>query len=396
MKNTKIAFLTKKNLFPYYMHIIKNIPPHLVDIIYKDEIPEDCKKFEQQGFSFFAYDKNILHAYDFWVVDEVEVFFEVFSKLTREELRGKIICTLRHCLDYTGKDIPLAQFSIRGHKLIAAPSDAFENTIGKDNLDLFEKATKLPVNEKTEFAYTGPYNIAEWTKKIRIPKKDFRNDLEESLGCSLPKDKPIVAFFKDELGYEKSIIHGLKKLSEHATIIYKSYKQKDPCLLALGKNITLWPSTSFAPNLLRFASDFILAGYSSGTLSSSIMLGLKVIPYYTKQIYVKGRAFKELGSFEALLPRPPYRSTNHRCLIGYGESFDIENTERIKTIMSSKGYWDDYAKKLPEIQKFSFGDYVLEDSEVKTAKLILRAYLKGSFGLDGHTIKLRDNFLKDC
>ncbi|WP_291325443.1 hypothetical protein [Desulfovibrio sp. UCD-KL4C] len=342
------------------------------------------------GFSFFHYNEKNIFDYSFWVVDEWDVLFGFISELKKEKLQGKIICALRHHLDYSGRDLPSAHFSIRAHKCIAAPSDAFVNVITKDNLDLFKQATTFPVHSKIEFAYTGPYHIAEWTKKREHQKKEFRAELEETIARKLPEDKPVIAFFKDELTYEKSIIHGLKKLSKHATVIYKPFEENDPCILALGKHVTLWPSINYAPNLLRFASDFIFAGYSSGTLSSSIMLGLKVLPYYTEQVYIKGRAAKELGSYKTFMPRPPYTHTNARCLAGYGEFFDLENTANILKAINSENFWNSYSKRLPEIQKIAFGDYTLEDPEIKTSKLILRAFIKGSFGMDASIIKIKE------
>lgn len=380
------------NAFPYFSHIVKNLPQNMVHIILWDKKTNvTVELFRKKGYSLYHIDDVDLNDYDFFLIDECELHYtNRFDKLS---VAGKRFCCLRHSIDQGIRHIPKAHYSIRGHKRNAYPGDATKNTATRENPDVLQRMTTLHPLQKIEYAYTGPYNMGKWTKEIHTPKYKFRTELENVIEQSIPQDKPVIAFFLDEYGYDRSLIQGLKKLAKHATIIYKGLDQNDSRLLALGKKVIKWPSIGYAPNLLRFSADFILCGYYSGTFASSLMIGLPVLPYYTQQIYYKGRGCKELDSFMRFMPKPnsPCRGINQSCIGEFGAVYDIEDTERIVGAMNDTNFWKDYQARLPEIQKKVFGDYCLEDSDVKAAKLILRAFLTGTFGEDVNAIKLIDD-----
>lgn len=124
--------------------------------------------------------------------------------------------------------------------------------------------------------------------------------LERKLGANLPKEKPIIAFFVDEYCDKTQVEEGVKKLASYASIIIKSYRG---WLMQDVPETYNWPDTGYAPNLLRFGADYILAGYQSGTLSTSTMLGLKIIPYYTDPVYINGNWDKAVtSSYTYFLP----------------------------------------------------------------------------------------------
>lgn len=385
MKENRIAFVTQSSSFSFYTHVIENLPKDMVHIILRDKLPDSAEMLKEKGYQFHLVDKVNLEDYEFFVNDECDLMYEsIFYGLSDA---GKRFCCLRHSLDQGVRYIPKAHYSIRAHQRLARLGNAMENTVTRNNPDLLLKMTSISPRLKAEYAYTGPYHMGKWTKEVHTPKNTFRTELEAAIGQKISKEKPVVAFFLDEYGYDKSLILGLKNLAKHATIIYKGLEENDSRLLALGKSVIRWPSVGYAPNLLRFSADFILCGYYSSTFASSLMLGLPVLPYYTKQIYYKGRSCNDFDSFMRFMPKSSDMNINHRCIAGFGAVYDIEDTKRLVAAMNDSSFWNEYPSRLPEIQKSAFGDYCLQKADVKTAKLILRAFLTGTFGNAVNAIK---------
>ncbi|WP_027179569.1 hypothetical protein [Maridesulfovibrio bastinii] len=385
----KIAFIVQGVTFKFFKPIIENIPPDLIHILYNHYLPVEAEELIQKGYNFIPFNIALLSYYDFIVLDAGDLPQSRFSTLTPQSLHGKTVCRLVHATDADIHDSPYVNFTIGAHKasLDYGSSKYWSTAVTIKEKELFSKAMKLPVNQKLEYTYTGPYHIGKWLEKRNTPKEELRPKLEKILGLKLDTDKPLVVFFRDEISDDEAVIRGLRKLSKHATVIYKTVGGFDPCLEALSEDVIFWKNRSLAPNLLRFSADFIFAGFCSGTFASSLMLGLNVIPYHTQQVFHAGRDSQKLKSYKALAPTPPYKSISHRCIHYYGQIFDIENTENLISIISSQSYWDNFYEKLPIIQKRCFGDYTLEGADVKTAKSILSAYSKGTFGLDGYLIK---------
>lgn len=375
---------------PFYTPVIQELPPEMTQIIFSGPDFASLETMRAKGYAVRPVAESNLEAYSLILCDENEFFSNgTFDRLVGTSAR---FCCLRHSTDHKGCGVPGAQYSIRPHQMLAEAVDQVEWTVNRDNEELFRQALALPPHAKTEYAYTGPYHLGPWETKRAAPMRERRQELEEALGRSLPSDKPVVAFFLDEQGQYPMLVAGLRSLSEHATIIYKGLTKDDPCLAALGDAVIPWPSLAYAPNILRFGADFLLVGYNSGTFTSSIMLGLRPLPFFTTVIHPYGRRSSELASFNALLPGDVYQNINQCCMGGFGAIFDIEATDKLMAAMRDDSFWDAYNERLPDIQKLAFGAYQVEGASKKTAALVLRALLTGSFGAEAYKIVLHPHW----
>lgn len=214
-----------------------------------------------------------------------------------------------------------------------------------------------------DIAYSGLYHI----DLVECRRKFTRDELVNSF--SLNPDRPIITCFIDEISDFNQVHIGLKALSEHFNVLYKSYGTWSELYQFSELNVI---DDARYNNLLRFGSDYILAGSQSGTLTSCAMLGMRVIPYHTEIIYNnckdRERYYKSLktGFGDTLdleqvasisFPRHKWHGFNKVI-----ESLLITNIDAIVKLVNDKAFWDVYEHTANEWQSSSFGKYHLHDS----------------------------------
>lgn len=291
---------------------------------------------------------------------------------------------LKHSLDS-----PIFSYRTPAHWYIGASQRQIEITeIGKalrSQAELFTKIMEMPISLRNEYAYSGPYHLGEWVTRRHNPKEVLRQELEAFLGCTFDATKPVVAFLQDEFCYEQQVLDGLARLTEHVNLVVKA----GPRISALP-GVFVYPSSSFAPNLLRFAADFILAGYHSGTLASSIVLGLPVIPFYTPMIIWK--AGVDAGKYKQYTAYMERQENGDNICIDILEQINpplnLQDTDAVLERMNNIAWWKDYERRLPVAQKSIFGDYLIEGASEKTAQLIRHVFEDGTFGKDVAAVRV--------
>lgn len=252
-----------------------------------------------------------------------------------------------------------------------------------DNTKLFSYLMSLPAHLKDEFTYSGPYHIGDWAAKRNAPKNQLQQELAETFHFNFDSAKPVVAFLQDEFCHEQQVLDGLRHLTPHVNLVIKGRLPSIPGSFE-------YPDISYAPNLLRFAADYILAGYFSGTLVSSTMLGLPVIPYYTSMIYYKGRRHNNRGRYTRFFNRE-YRKDDIRLdiLETLNPPVDLQNTQAILDKFADNAWWAEYHRQLPAVQRAVFGSYLVEGAAERTAQLIRKVFSQGTFGEDAVAARLR-------
>lgn len=254
-----------------------------------------------------------------------------------------------------------------------------------DNARLFSYLMSLPAAVRDEFSYSGPYHIGRWAERRHESKALLQQELAETYGYSLAPNKPVVAFLEDEYCHEQQVIDGLKHLAPHVNLVVKG---RD--LLSIP-GVFVYPNYAYAPNLLRFAADYILAGYHSGTLASSTMLGLPAVPYYTTMVFYKGGRFVgKRARYTCYLERTPGK--NDMCLDileSLNSPVDLQNTEALLERFSDGAWWAEYSRRLPAVQQAIFGNYTIDGAAEKTAQLIKRVFEQETFGEATTAVRLR-------
>lgn len=380
----KIAWVMTPPEMPYYQPVIDCLRSESIDIFIG--APVVGGKISPQRLQSLKY--------DFVLNDAHDILQYSCAVVSRSFLYGKlkdISATKIRCVVLThAVDAPLMSDSFPAHWYIAASQRQVEMTesgkfIRSQQPALVEKLLSLPAGLRNEYAYTGPYHLGEWLEKRHRPKALLQRELEDFLGCAFDGGKPVVAFLQDEFCHEQQLVDGLTRLSKHVNLLVKGSSP-----LSSLSGVFAYPHASFAPNLLRFAADYILAGYHSGTLASSTMLGLPVIPYYTSMVFLGGRTKGKRARHTVYLER---QSNGNNIALDILELLNppvnLQDTKNILARIYSEDWWTGYRLRLPTVQKKVFGDYDIDNASQKTAQLIRRVFSEGTFGEDTAAVRLR-------
>ena len=247
----------------------------------------------------------------------------------------------------------------------------------------FAKWQTLPKTYLNEYAYTGPWHLGEWLTKRFWPKTRFRELLEETLKATLPATKPIVFFLEDEFCHPHLVGQALAKLAKHVTLIIKARKNLKV------RDAFNWPSQSLAPNLPRLASDLTLAGFQSGSLATNTMLGLPVIPYYTKFVWRKKQGKRSLQPYATFSAN---RTGICAEICQENPPLDLTDTEAILDRLNDSAWQSTYLQRLPQIQRMIFGDYELDHCVEHTGQLLLTALEQGTLGSKTIALRIRPEY----
>lgn len=256
----------------------------------------------------------------------------------------------------------------------------------------------FPVAEdcKCEICYTGPYHLGDFLERRHEPKAVLRKELAEELGIEIPEDKPLVFLLEDEISHIGQIAYAANKMSQYATVIYKSFLEpRDPRLAKFNRDIHITRG-GLAPNLLRFSADYVCCGYMSGSFTTSVMLGQNVLPFYSR---IVERRYNyedfELVSYKYFIEKMEHlyfsaKYTLYSRFLSAGKLLDLVDAASMEKAILGTEYRDWYQANLPELQKEAFGDYMLEGSPQKTAEYIMRFVKDGTLGKDCSAIYLKE------
>lgn len=394
------AFFLDPGEVNYYGPVIRALPPKAVDLhigSWSKPSPEQAKQPEDlaphlktsfaalrdAGYRLDLADNTALEKYRQAVLSAS--FLRQRSWTDKSLLASMQCACLYHAVDGGGQDAGHAHWQVLAHQ-----RQALRPAMGKvcrhSAPELFAALNALPSRYTDKYAYSGPYHLGIWEKKRHAPKTLLRAELEVALGRPLPADRPVVAFLRDEFCHLPQVENGLRSLAEHVCLIVKGIPRE-----RLPKSAIVWPYGGYAPNVLRFAADFILAGYNSGTLASSVMLGLRCIAYHSAQVWEQGRGQGALADFTAPMPYlgcAPIRDIPYYLK----NSADIEDTGALLNLLEDAPLWRRYTALLPPAQRLFFGEYRIDGAAEKTAQLLHRLFTEGDFGEDTAAVRLRPEY----
>lgn len=244
---------------------------------------------------------------------------------------------------------------------------AWSENSAKAVIPVLENSAKRPRNLRTSISlcYAGLFHI-----DIKACKETYRREeLVERL--SLDPTKPIITCFIDEASDLQELYEGLVALGDGFNVIVKSYL--DWAELYPFEGLKVISDKSFN-ELLRFGSDFILAGSASGSLTTCAMLGLNVVPIYTSrsfknsnvryQFYSGQKNLKADDIIDNYIPKPRWHH------------FDdvvkpvLITSSALKDCLGDTRFWEQYHAGKQGWQEKSFGRYFGQDAAAKTAALI--------------------------
>ncbi len=385
----KIAFLLKNNELPQYASVIKCLPTDLCDIYLETYIHKsdafmvvERRKLKNLGYNIINIlseskkrefrQKLVLYSTIVCVDSSVITYF------SPTEIRKLPCISLPHATSAANSTVPCR------HQIFSYENAMQGLVTKKSNPKKFEEISMLPIEDIDAAAYSGPYQIDDWTQKRHSSKEELHKELEEFVGQSIDKNKPIVAFFDEHqsclLPDQIKATQALAS-SEEITFIAKFFHND----WELPKNAIIYPTKAHSANLLRFSADYVLAGFQTGTLASSLMYGLNVIPYHTNRTHHSVYKFMADNQNVILTDyKEMIKGTLFENAFNSIENFEvnINDTQALLNRIKDANFWKNYHEKLPEIQKSLFGNYLIEGAAQKTASLIIQFFGTKSFGND--------------
>lgn len=400
------AFFCTPPEVKFFSGIIKNIPKEILDIHIGTIAPgndtftgladcmvKDIHKLMDAGYCVHPLDTEKLMEHR--AVALSFLFFHPRFLDWRNKKSWPNLIYLMHDTSYFGLswDLPPHFYIMASKGQALAPEN--DKVSKESDPEKFFQYMSLPKNMVNEFSYTGPWQLNEWCKNRNLSKEKLRDMLEQKICARLPENKPVIAFFLDEYCDRALVEEGFKKLVPYASIIVKGWGN---FIMPDLPGAYRWPDRNYAPNLLRFGADYILAGYQSGTLSTSTMLGQKIIPYYTEKVHIHGNWLNDGSrSYTYFLPdqtpNPKVAAKlPTRIMDVLNPPLNLLDTEGILDRINSREWWNDYAARLPSVQKSIFGDYSIDDAPERTAGLIMKVFEKNSFGNDAAAVRIRPEY----
>ncbi len=395
----EFAFYLSPYEMAYFGAIFRNLPKEFIDIhighlnreitdfsTLKPEYREQIDKLADDGYTVLPLSPNALDEYRAAAMS-TEFYGPASNLFDWQKKRHTRLVALVH-----STYLPLETTGLAANSYLLASRREAEypellKVSSSENPLLFKKFSSLPRHVLNEYAWAGPYHFGDWLEKRFLEKSVLYAELEEKLKRELDPSKPVVAFLESWYNHPGQMKAALEKLAPHVNLIIKKLTPMDI------PGAYLWPDDSFAPNLLRFASDFILASYRSGTLTSSTMLGLPVIPYYTSLVSQDWFVRSKWTSYKLLMPEK-YEGKD-MCvdiLTTINPPIDLLETDKLLERMNSPDWWRAYQQALPAAQKAIFGEYEIEGAAARAARLLVRITGTGSFGNDVAALRLRPEF----
>lgn len=381
----KICFLcTNLEHLKYYYRVIKYICPCLADIVIERRGDRDQELINEYDIADYKILFGLGHAknYDIIVLDSNCMAFAKYYGLPAKFIilphdmtvcppvsqigRSSLCITMTPCETDQDPILPLADMDDKNLNLLSA----------------------IDIQARCELVHTGPYYI-ETCDYESEDKSIYKNIIRKKFNYNIDPLKPVLVIFEDELCDTEQFVNCANNLCNYANIIikplsYSNFQSVDK----LDADINIYNGRELFPKLLIKSADFILAGFCSDILFISIMLGLKVIPYYSKKI----KSGNMQRSYEDFINTTNTSEQLRSRLLKKVSLFDLLDVENIKNavIASEYSYW--YYDMLPTLQKEVFGDYIQLDGAHLTAEYIIRFSINGTLGKIRNAIYLRDKY----
>ncbi len=415
------------NALKYYSPFLQKIPKEELTIIIEDkDIPfeESVKIIESYGLVGYEIVNDLvgLENYSTLMCDFLRVASHNPNKKLIEHLekyKETKLIGLIHSSDFIPTQIEQKHFTAIMHceknntQISPQQADFFFD----DKSFSFEMLEEIAPYAKTEYTYTGPFQMGDYLKKLHEHKENFRKELEEHLSIKFDKNKKIAFVLEDELSDFHELVEGMNALAEHMYVIFKPFAMPQTIIEKLSPKVILYQTKALAPNVVRFGADIVLAGFDSGTFFSSCMLGIPVIPFYvpwcrkknvkqitplhTRNILDNGFSFESFfynvfSNKKELLEQGRTIESSFALKLHFAyhkKIYNLLDTESLIKAINENEYLDWYGKNIKNLQEKAFKDYFLENAAEKTAEYILDYAKNGTFGTNCASVYLKPEYV---
>lgn len=378
-----LCFYGNRFTLSYLSELIKKIKSSNIDLVIEGDYSSNY--IEEIGLgSYNLVQKNEINNYKNILAE--------WRDIPHLEKHQRLIC-FSHEVDYS--HVPPKEASAY---IYPYESAAIHGNIRLLN-DEWKNLAKIAPENKREIAYTGPFHIVPPKES---DKEKLRKIIEKKYDFKFDPAKPLVYALNGEMCHIGQLCYCLNRLADSCNVIFKVLGIPDNSLrkYKIDSRIFIISDKQFSNNLLRFAADYILADYFSGTCATSFMLSLPIIPFFSR--IVQNMHFPKSSPFHyrTLIGEYNYKLINIfdvnmigkrlRSYLFYNNLLYDLLGDGIKNLIINNAYDETFTHHLPILQGEIFGDYMREGAAVKTAELIDRYVKTGSFGPDCAAIHFRE------
>ncbi len=409
----------------FYSPIMKHIPTDFVDIVCATEYKQEV--YHNELILNGLEEHNLVSG-----VEQLENYDTIFCDFGRVTLDTDLnflefldknketkLVLFSHSLDF----IPTEMISYPHTAFIMAYSAIVElcneKTFFRQTEFSRQRLEKIASHTKIEYAYTGPFHMGEYLKRLDTPREIFKKELEEILEVEFDTNKKVICYLEDQEMEFGQMVTFLNRLAEHTHMIFKPLVMPQDYLSQLSEKVIVWKDKNYAPNQLRFGVDAMLVGFNTGSLVSGCMLGIPIMPVFSS-LYRKNQEGSDYLFIKTLLKNQLHaahliflqlmwasnsvnayeeKSSNyivHPTYLRFAANnylFDISDIDRLLAAINGDEYFNWYNANIKEIQKEVFGDYFLENAAEKTAEYILDYAKNGTFGTNCASVYLKPEYL---
>lgn len=252
-------------------------------------------------------------------------------------------------------------------------------------------SNNLPFTSKTEYGITGPFHVGDNPPISFDQRMVWRDLFYSNFNICLPDDKPVIFLLEDEVTFTGQIVYALNRLADNFTVIAKFINLSSRYRSKLSQKVIIYPENNYAPNLGRFCADYIVCGFNSGSFVTSIMLGQKVIPYYSKILINKtehkiAKSFIDVVGHYKATTEPGFKSLLFK---NWPYFFNIIDIGSINQAIVGLEYDRWYAANINQIRAAIFGEYWIKNAAKRASELILRFAMHGTVRKDAYAVRLK-------
>ena len=360
-------YLAPRSLL-YFRHVISHMPADAVDIFVPDDLVrnggDDCPAFREladAGYRFLP----VGQAGGSYGAVGVAGYLDLDQHPPLASLASRHI------------------FLLHTSSFIFLPKDApFTHVLCQFPRQINLGEITLP-DTVQEVYPAGLYQLGQWESLRHLSKKLRLELLQKELGTAVPADRELILYCGGLHDQPEELIDAVRQLAVSRTVLFKPFYDP-PIYEALdgvdGAHL-IRDSVHVSPNVMRFAADIILTSPLSGVFTTSLLLRLRVLPFFTWH----QSASRDHNAFAPWQARLPREDSLPELPIAreLGGPYDNKTLHVMLKNMDNPYYWQRYDAARQTLLPAFFGDYRIEGAALRAAHGLLNVARSGVFAPAG-------------
>lgn len=278
----KGVFFTRFGNLRYLAPILREINPALFYVVFDAAASADLDVLEDlaaRGMRLLPHEEAATYTYDYILMDYNFSYNEVFRNA--ENIAPAKIIAYAHGTD-RGMGVQESVDFFIFHNEMQLRSITQEKLVSYDKDGV--PCVAVLKNSGIECAWSGLHHFGESVALRHADKKSLKEAFFQAVGRPeyISSPLPLAIYLEDECNEDIRVANALYKLSESCIVGVKPwYYGKYRSL----PNLFVFRGPAQVAHLGRFAADVVLCGAFSGVLTTCLMLGLRIVPVYTRTVH---------------------------------------------------------------------------------------------------------------